>query len=201
MNPFEVVSPTTYLLANGELHIAGVINHKGSTMRSRPEITVSLKDESGTELLSGIAGSVPLLLKPNSVVPYAIRFGNPPPKWAKVDVTVEAIEASEFELTLLYAEFETQQTAIEVPPKDDLSKPVRATGTIKNTGDKTAVTIDVSVILYYADGRVADVVSTKPNSSKLAPSEGSTFEVESLIATLENQPITRLEAIAASQQE
>lgn len=193
---FEVISPTTYLAANGELHVAGIIKYKGSSVRVRPVVTVSLKDEAGGELASMDANDVPPIIKPGSPIPYNRRFTSPPAKWARLDVKTTADEASEMDLLFHYADFETAQAGIEVPSAQDSMKPVKVTGTVKNTGSKSADGVSVSVVLYYADGRVADVVSTGTTSGKLAPGESSEFEAESIFATFEKQPIAKIEAVA-----
>jgi hypothetical protein len=193
---FEVISPTTYLAANGELQVAGIIKYKGSTQRVLPEVTVSLSGDSGASIASAPASSVPTLINPNSIIPYSVRFVTPPSKWAKLDVKVSAREAAEPDLIFQYAEFETAQTGIVNPPASESTRPVKVTGTIKNIGSKKSRTIKVSVALYYADGRVADVIATGPMMSTLAPGESSEFEAESIFATFEKQPVTRIEAVA-----
>ena len=195
---YEVLSPTTYLLANGDLHVAGIIKYRGSALRIRPEVTLSFKDAADAELASHTASDVIAAVKPGGLIPYNYRKIDPPDNLATIKVSVASFEPTELELSLgpYYADFETQQTSIELPPATEPNRPVKVVGTVKNTGAKSVTNVTVSVVLYYADGRVADVVSTSASNSTLAPGESSEFEAESLIATLEKQPVTKIDAVA-----
>jgi len=144
------------------------------------------------------AHDLPVLINPKSVIPYSVRFSSPPAKWSKLDVKVTAPEATDLDLNFAYADFETAQTGIELPTSAESLKPVKVTGTVKNTGSKNARDIKIAVAFFYDDGRVADVVATGPAQGKLAPGESSEFEAESLFATFEQKPVTKIVAVASA---
>jgi|GEM_PF-3872379 len=159
---------------SASLAVMGVIKYKGATPRVNPVVSVSLLDPNGQVLVKGTAVFIPAYVRPGSNIPYKSLFSNPPESWDRIEVTINAMEATDS--TLTYGDLEVTQPSL-IPPQTE-SDSVQLSGTVKNTGGKAADLVTVVGVLYDADGKVVDVNNGYPKTATLAAGEESQFEID-----------------------
>jgi hypothetical protein len=175
---FDVPEPITYRMEYVDyLVFAGVAKYNGDTLRSDPEIIITLLDEQGNVLSTEQASTRPGHILPQSLVPYKVLIDDPPEKWAKMQIEVNAEEPSDFMRGYIYTDVVVE--GVTLKPGTRQFDNLEVLGKVKNTGAKTVSSVEVIVTAYDEGDKLIDVFSGYVVQDTIEPGEAGTFEVRS----------------------
>jgi hypothetical protein len=157
------------------LTVVGVIKYKGTEPRSNARVSVTLTDADGKVLATTPAIGTPVLIKPDSNIPYKALISDAP-AYEKIEVSISTDEVSSFTSAFFYTDLEVVDASMQ---KGGPGGTVRVVGRVKNVGQKGTNLVSVNAVLYGADGKVLDVSSGIANiAGTLAPGQDSPFSVD-----------------------
>lgn len=155
----------------------GVLKYNGTTVRASPKVVATFTDSGGRVLGTDSYSSNKRLLQPGEIIPFKLRYDGLAPEGVRVDLTVEARTASDFDRRNAASNLQVEQSTLTAPGNDrDEAKVV---GRIKNGGTQVAWLVSITAVFYDAAGKVIDVDNGYTSLDELAPGATSPFEISS----------------------
>ncbi|MDQ3704482.1 MAG: FxLYD domain-containing protein [Chloroflexota bacterium] len=175
---WEISDPDFYEAQYSDsLYAVGSIKYTGSTVRSDPEIIITLTDDAGKILSTGEAVYAPEYVVPNSDVPYLVVLDDAPQDFALWELTVEAERITDFDLSFMSMDLVVDTESVTIVYPKESYENLKLIGRVKNTGDKPVSLVSILGALYDKDGKVLDVNTTYAKRDEIEPGGDSTFEL------------------------
>ena len=156
----------------GSIYFVGEIFNTGSRPIAKPEVIISLLDESGKRLLFESGYPVHDVIPAYGSVPVVVLVSNPPPVWNSFEVFIQAQAATGKEF-MAYTGFVPSDVQID---RDEFDYYV-ITGDVKNTGESKAEFVQVVASLYDQEGKIVGAANAYIAQTKMDPQGLSSFSV------------------------
>lgn len=177
----ELLSHRTYLDRIGSLWVVGEAKNVGDTTASNIEVKMILVGADNKPLTSTYATLYLPRIAPGATMPFRGMFPQPPKDYKNLvfDLTTSPIEPT------------ATVTSDFLPGLKLVSSEIKAgsngtiiTGTVRNEGSSTAVSVRVMGLLRDANGKTLDVTDGYARLIELGPGQESPFSVQFLDASV-----------------
>jgi hypothetical protein len=168
----QIINVSQYVDSGGTLHFVGEVQNNVGVTVEDVSVDVRLFDDEG-EMLTDEEWSIPMNLIPDGdKSPFEVLFLEPPDEWATFEIEPSG-EVADFMLKYTYSDLEIVEHASDIPDFGDY----QITGQVRNTGDKDAQFVQVTITLYGADGSVVSVDYTFLEGDVLESGDTAPFEI------------------------
>jgi hypothetical protein len=173
----EMGSYTSYRDSIGTLWFVGEILNKGNASAESIDLALSLLDDNNN--VAAVGSTNLSFIQSNGKFPFKIMVDNAPQAWKDVKIQIQGGPSDSASFMPPYVDFKT--TNVNNQPSDFGG--FSLTGTVTNTGQKTATLVNVVAAIYDKDGKVIDVADTFTALTDIAPGGDSPFSIDFLNIT------------------
>jgi len=167
----QVGNYTNYRDIIDSLWFVGEIVNNGNAAQS-VQVVISLIDSNGS--IVGTGSDTITYVSGSGKAPFKILVDNAPSEWAEVKIQIQGELYSENGLFAPYIDLQVDNVSGKVGDYGGYT----LTGSVKNTGSKTASLVYVSAVAYDTSGNVIDVGWTYATLNEIAPNGDSPFSLD-----------------------
>jgi len=170
----EVGSYTHFTDSIGSLWFVGEVVNNGDAAAGSVDVALSLLDDAGS--VAAVGSDTISYIAPNGKYPFHILITSAPPSWTKEKIQIQGTAIGPASFLVPYVALKTDNITGHMSSFGTF----QLTGSVSNTGQKTATLVHIAASAYDKDGNVVDVADTYAELNEIAPGADSPFSIDFL---------------------